>query len=678
MDTALGADVVGVRTVAVQEHIGRPFQIEVELSSEDGNLKFDDVVGNNATIRLEIGQKETRYFNGFVSRFVQDANQGGFAHYRATLVPWLWFLTRTSDCRIFQQKKVPDIIEAVFKGHGFNDYKLSLSGSYEEREYCVQYRETDFNFVSRLMEQEGIYYFFEHEDGKHTLVLADAISAHKPFPGYEEVIFHELEKGAEGREVVTDWVVEQEVQPVAYALNDFDFEKPKSSLRTIANVTRQHGAASFEIYDYPGEYVVSAEGDRLSQARLDELQTQHETLRGQASARGLAAGSTFKLKSHHRDDQNRDYLITGTSLHADAGEYASGGGGDSKFFTCNFTAIDKQQQFRAARVTPKPIVQGPQTAMVVGPSGEEIHVDKYGRVKVQFHWDRYGKADENSSCWIRVAQGLAGKTWGAIYTPRIGQEVIVEFLEGDPDRPIITGRVYNAEAMPPYPLPDNATISTLKSNSSKGGQGFNEIRFEDKKGEEQIFIHGEKNQDVRIKNDSFEWIGNDRHLIVTNDQIEHVANNRSEIVDADHKEKIGKDRNLKVVGKEAKEVGDSLSLTVKADVIEVFKANHSEETTGDYYLKADNIVIEGMTNVTIKVGGSSIAIAADGIALKTDGLVKIEAGATMELKATATMDLKADAPLTIQSSATAEMKSSATTVKGDGMLTLKGGVVMIN
>lgn len=670
MDSALGPDVLGVRSVVVQEYIGRPFQILADLRSEDGKIKFDDIVGNNATIRLEIGQKETRYFNGFVSRFQQVANKGGFAQYRATLVPWLWFLTRTSDCRIFQQKTVPDIIEAVFKGHGFNDYKISLSGSYETWEYCVQYRETDFNFVSRLMEEEGIYYFFEHENGKHTLVLADAISAHKPFAGYEEVIFHELEKGGEGREVVTDWVVEQEVQPVAYALNDFDFEKPKSSLRTIANVTRQHGASSFEIYDYPGDYITTAEGDRMSQARLDELQSQHETLRGQASARGLAAGHTFKLKSHHREDQNREYLITGTSLHADAGEYASGGAAEGEFFTCNFTAIDKEQQFRAARVTPRPIVQGPQTAMVVGPSGEEIHVDKYGRVKVQFHWDRYGKADENSSCWIRVAQGIAGKTWGAIYTPRMGQEVIVEFLEGDPDRPIITGRVYNAEAMPPYPLPDNATISTLKSNSSKGGNGFNEIRFEDKKGEEQIFIHGEKNQDIRIKNDSFEWIGNDQHLIVKHDKVDHIENNRSEIVDADHKEKIGKDRHLKVVGKEAKDVGDSLSLTVKADVIEVFKANHSEATTCDYYLKADNVVIEGMTNVTIKVGGSSIAIAADGIALKTDGTIKIEASATMDLKATA--------PLTMESSATAELKSAATTVKGDGMLTLKGGVTMIN
>lgn len=672
IDTALGADVLGVRSISIQEQISRLFQIEAELSSENAEVVFDQVVGNNATIRLNVGQNETRYFNGFVSRFVQVANQGGYAHYRATLVPWLWFLTRTADCRIFQDKTIPEIIEEVFKGHGFNDYQINLSGTYAKWDYCVQYRETDFNFVSRLMEQEGIYYFFQHKDGKHTLVLADSISAHNPFPGYDEITFHELEKGAPGREVITDWVMEKEVQPGAYALNDFDFEKPKASLISSANVTRQHGAANFEVYDYPGEYVELSVGEQLTQARLDELQTQHEVLRGQASARGLAAGCTFTLKGHPRQNQNREYLITGVSLQAEAGEYASSGAGQGggEFFSCSFTAMDKAQQFRPARLTPKPVVQGPQTAIVVGKSGEEIYTDKYGRVKVIFPWDRYSKADENSSCWIRVAQSWAGKKWGAIYTPRIGQEVIVEFLEGDPDQPIITGRVYNADAMPPYELPGKATISTLKSNSSKGGAGFNEIRFEDKKGEEQIFIHGEKNVDIRIKNDAFEWIGNNTHLVVKKDQIEHVENNRDETVDADHMEKIGKDRHLKIVGKEAKAVDGSQSLTVKGDVIEVFKANHSEQVTTDYYLKADNICIEAMTNLTLKVGQTTLAMEAGGLGIKTTGEIKIES--------TGPMEIKASAPLKIESAATADIKSASTTVKGDAMVTIQGGMVKIN
>ena len=679
INTPLGKDVLGLRSFSLQESLGRLFQIEAELSSADGNLDFDKLVGFNVTLRLELPEKATRYFNGFICRMVQVANQGGYAHYRATIVPWLWFLTRTSDCKIWVAaeepsagKTVPDILEEVFKLHGFTDYKLCLTGTYPQREFVVQYRETDFNFVSRLMEQEGIYYYFEHENGKHTLVLSDNISTHSAFAGYSEVKFHESGKADAVTEIINDWTMAIEVQPVAATLNDFNCLHPKIALRTAANVTRQHGAAKFEIFDYPGEYLLLGEGEALAQIRLDELQCQYEVLHGQGNARGLAAGYTFTLKNHPRKDQNREYLITAVSLQADAGAFGSvaGGGGEGAFFHCALTTIVKAQQYRPTRLTPRPTVHGVQTAIVVGAGGEEIHTDQYGRVKVLFHWDRYGQADQNSSCWIRVSQEWAGKKWGAIHLPRIGQEVIVEFLEGDPDRPIITGRVYNGDAMPPYDLPAEQTKSTLKSNSSKGGLGFNELRFEDKKGSEQIFIHGEKNLDVRIKNDAFETIGNNRHLVIKQDKLEHVANNRDEVVDADHKEKIGKDRHLLVGGKEAKKVGDSQSLTVGGDVIEVFKANHSEQTTDDYYLKADNIVIEGSTNVTIKVGGSSIAIAADGIALKTDGLVKIEAGSTMDLKATA--------PLSMQSSATAELKSSATTVKGDGMVTVKGAVVKIN
>ncbi len=299
--------------------------------------------------------------------------------------------------------------------------------------------------------------------------------------------------------------------------------------------------------------------------------------------------------------------------------------------------------------------------MVVGPSGDEIYTDEYGRVKVKFHWDRYSKADEDSSCWIRVAQVWAGKNWGAMYIPRIGQEVIIEFLEGDPDQPIITGRVYNAQAMPPYEPKSNKTMSTIKSNSSKGGGGFNEIRFEDKKGEEQIFIHGEKNLDVRVKNDRFETVVNNRHLHVEKDKFEHIDNNRSETVGADHKEEIGKDRHLNVKGKEAKEITDSMSVTVKGDVIEVFKANHSEETTSDYYLKAKNVVIEGLENITLCVGGSYIAIETAAIEIKTSGELKIE-GATVDVKGT-TVNVKGSATTTIEGGAKAEVK---------------GGIVMIN
>ncbi|MFO1498146.1 MAG: type VI secretion system tip protein TssI/VgrG [Verrucomicrobiota bacterium] len=635
MDTALGVDVLGLRSVSIQEQLSRLFHIEADLSSESGEIDFDRIVGHNATIRIDIGQQDTRFFNGFVSRFVQGANRGGFAQYHATIVPWLWFLTRTSDCRMFQDKTTPEIIEEVFKGHGFTDFSLKLSATYAKKEYCVQYRETDFNFVSRLMEQEGIYYFFVHQNGKHTLVLADSISAHTSFAGYEEVTFQELEKGAAGREVITDWVVEKEVQPVAYALNDFDFKKPKASLASSTSVTRQHGGAVFEIYDYPGAYVEHGDGDRLAQVRLDELQTQRELLRGTASARGLATGCTFQLKNHPRADQNREYLVTGVNIQADAGEFAStGAGGSSEFFTCNFTAMEKAQQFRSARLTAKPIVQGPQTAMVVGPKGEEIHTDKYGRLKVQFPWDRHSKADETSSCWIRVAQAWAGKKWGAIYTPRVGQEVIVEFLEGDPDRPIITGRVYNEVSMPPYDLPANKTISTVKSNSSKGGGGFNEIRFEDKKGSEQIFLHAEMDQDIRVKNDAREWIGHERHLIVKKDQLELVEEDKHATVKGDSISKIEGDESHTVDGDQMAAVGGNQHLEVKGDQAEKVGGSASLKVGGSLNIESGaKISRKAGSDIHEKAGMNVATDAGMAIHLKAGMTIVIEAGVQISLKA---------------------------------------------
>ena len=512
IETKLGTDKVLIKDFSMYEQLGRLFRMEVELHSDDRAIKFEDVVGTQATLRLELpGGKGTRYFNGCVSRFVQTEHQGSFAVYHATLVPWLWFLTRTSDCRIFQNKKVPDIIEEVFKGHGLTDYKLKLSGAYQPWEYCVQYRETDFNFVSRLMEQEGIYYYFEHADGVHTLVLADSLSAHEAYEGYDTMIYRPpTTKQEENTETVTEWVIEKEVQSGQYALNDFNFTTPKASLIANANVSRQHAAADYEVYDYPGEYEQRSEGETYAKVRIQELQSQFETLRARATVRGVCTGCKFNLQRNPREDQNREYLITGAAYHVKAGTYETGRMADEKeFYDCQFTAIpvDQKCPYRPERLTHKPLIQGLQTAIVVGPAGEEIYTDEHARVKVQFHWDRYGKFDENSSCWMRVSQYWAGKAWGSMYIPRIGQEVIVEFLEGDPDRPIITGRVYNADQIPPYSLPGEKTKSTVKSNSSKGGGGSNEFRFEDKKGGEEVFLHGEKDWTIHIKDCENEVVG---------------------------------------------------------------------------------------------------------------------------------------------------------------------------
>ena len=659
INTPLGTDVLVVRRCSIREELSRLFEIELDLISSRNDINFDEIIGKNVTLRLEGARGKTRYFNGIVNRFTQGKSERSYSVYRATVVPWLWFLTRSSDCRIFQESMevspdemtVPGIIKKVFKDHGFEDFRDDgLSSPYRTWDFCVQYRESAFNFVSRLMELEGISYFFEHTNGKHTLVLADSMNANMAFPEYASVPYHPHTQGGTEREAVTDWVVQKEVQSGSFALNDFNFENARlaqqQGLVVSSEINRTHDLSSFEAYDYPGTHLTSGDGDTLARLRIEELQARHEVLRGQGNVRGLSAGYKFSLQSHPRSDQNREYLVTKVEYQIDAGEFESGtallagappapgaaGGGGTKFLTCSFDAIPASQPFRPPRTTPKPEIRGPQTAMVVGPSGDEIHTDQYGRVKVQFHWDRYGKADENASCWIRVSQAAAGKGWGSVSLPRVGHEVVVEFLEGDPDRPLITGQLYNSGAMPPYGLPDASTMTTFKSNSSKGGEGFNEIRVEDKKGEEQLFIHGERNQDIRIKNDAFEWIGNERHLTVVKNQIESIKEDRSETVDGAHKEKIGKDRHLKVVGKQAVEIGDKYSLTVKADMVEVFKANHSEETADNYYLKASGIVIEGSNGITLKCGGNSVVINSSGTTIKgnvvtVDGsMVKIASG----------------------------------------------------
>jgi type VI secretion system secreted protein VgrG len=624
--TPLGDDVLLLVGMSGGEQLGRPFEFQLDLASENPQIKFTDIVGQNVTVRLERSGGTPRYFNGFVSRFTQVSHNGDGARYHATVVPWLWFLTRTADCRIFQSMAVPDIVKQVFRDAGFSDFEDALTETYRAWEYCVQYRETAFQFVSRLLEQEGIYYFFRHENGRHVLVLADAPSAHQPCPGYGTISCQFSGRAVSGQEYISEWGVETRLQPGSVSLNAFDFKNIKKDLHARAQIPREHEGADFDIYDYSADYTEAQDGDGYARRRIEERHSEYEVATATSDARGLHAGGTFTLADHPRRDQNREWLITGASYTITLSEFSSGESPGELVYSCALTAIGSTEPFRPARVTPKPTISGPQTALVVGPSGEEIYTDEYGRAKVKFHWDRYGQADENSSCWIRVAHVWAGKQWGAVYTPRVGQEVIVEFLEGDPDRPIITGQVYNGQAMPPYGLPANKTISTLKSNSSQGGAGFNEIRFEDKKGEEQIFLHGEKNLDLRIKNDAFEWIGNDRHLVVKKDQFEHVENNRHETVDMDHVEKIGKDRHLDVKGKEAVKIGQSLSLTVTGDVVDTFKANHVENVTQNRYIKAMGIKLEGATGIELKCGGSSIVLTPAAIFITGGPLVSVNSG----------------------------------------------------
>ena len=523
VSTPLGEDALLFHRMRGTETLGQLFEYELELLSENAAIDPDKLLGGNVTVGVSLPEGQWRHFNGYVARFGQQETLDGFALYRATLRPWLWFLTRAANCRIFQFQTAPDIVKQVFRDQGFGDFKERLSGSYAAREYCVQYRETDFDFASRLLEEEGIYYYFLHENGKHTLVLADSPAAHEPFPGYGQIPYHP-EGGATDKaraDHIHEWAFGREVQPGAHALADYDFKKPKASLTVKSAVKMPHAHAGYEVFDYPGGYAEVGDGEHLVRSRMEERGARHEGFEGRCNARGLATGNRFKLAGHRQQAQNRDYLVVSADYQIKLDGYIASASpsGESELFQCTFTAIELARPYRPPRKTPKAVVQGPQTAVVTGPAGEEIHTDQYGRVKVQFHWDRYGKLDEHSSCWVRVAQPWAGKNWGMVAIPRIGQEVVVDFLEGDPDRPLITGSVYNHSQMPPYKLPDNKTQSGIKSRSTKGGQftHFNEIRFEDKKGSEQVYIHAEKDQDNVVEHDETTRVGHDRTETVGND-----------------------------------------------------------------------------------------------------------------------------------------------------------------
>ncbi|MDQ2778659.1 MAG: type VI secretion system tip protein VgrG, partial [Pseudomonadota bacterium] len=451
--------------ISARQGISALEEFELELLSQKPDLPAEDLLGKPMGVAVALRDGAERQFNGIVVRMGIGRPQGRFYGYRASVRPWLWFLTRTSDCRIFQDMTVPAIVEKVFADHSaIANFEFKLHRSYRNRTYCVQFRESDFNFIARLLEDEGIYWFFQHKEGEHKLVLVDDLSALSHAEGYEKLPYYD--NGGQAPpdvDYITGWTFSREVQTGRTALTSYDFERPSVTLAVDASLVRKHDLADYEFFDYQGEYTAKGDGQHLADNRMDESQARHERLAANTNAHGLAVGCLFTLYRHAREDQNAKYLCVQTHITASLSGHESGG--TSGDFQCSFGAAPASDAFRPARGTPKPFVQGPQTAVVVGPSGDEIFTDKYGRVMVQFHWDRYGKKNEKSSCWVRVSSPWAGKSFGFMQVPRIGQEVVVDFLEGDPDQPIITGRVYNAEQMPPWELPANATQSGLLTRS---------------------------------------------------------------------------------------------------------------------------------------------------------------------------------------------------------------------
>ena len=583
---ASGAELTLLR-LSGREELSRLYRYDLVLESTDPDLALTDLLGTKLAVELDAFEGGARYFNGLVADAAYLGTELDKARYHLTIVPWFWFLDRNADCRIFQQKDVLEIVETIFGKHSIADYRKRTVSSYEKRDYCVQYRESDFNFVSRLLEDEGIYYFFEHRKDAHTLVLIDDAGSHETVAGYERIRFYPpSHRGHRERDFLDHWQAAARVRPGRTSLRDFDFEKPATDLTTRDEAPKDHALAQEEVYDYPGGYTRIDHGDGRARLRLEEYQTEYARSEGQGNAAGLCCGRSFTLEGVPRRDQNLEYLIVAleSELALEGTRSATEGVDDP--YRCRIVAQSLATSFRPERRTRVPFVQGPQTAVVTGPAGEEIYTDKYSRVKVMFHWDRHGKRDDTSSCWVRVSQLWAGASWGGIHIPRIGQEVVVDFLEGDPDRPIITGRVYNALAMPPYALPANATQSGVKSNSSKGGGGSNELRFEDKKGAEEVWLHAQKDENIVVENDKTETVHHDETI--------QIDNNRTEVVGVNETLTVGSNRVRNVGIDETVTIGSNQVVGVGANRIDTVALNEAR-TVG----VAQQMTIGAARNVTV-------------------------------------------------------------------------------
>ena len=674
LETPLGKDVLLLMRFTGKEGMSRLFQFELELLSEKHDLAFKDIIGQPVVLTVRLFGAEKRFFHGIVSRFSQKAGEPvsgrespDFSHYSATIVPWLWMLTRTADSRIFQNKSVPEIIEQVFTDQGFSDYEINLTGTYEPKEYCVQYHETDFNFVSRLMEQEGIFYFFRHEQKSHTLIVADSDNANQPCPHQKDARYHAVDTGYKGEDIITDMETMQAILPAKYTVSDYNFKVPANDLKAEVTTNQPLASGEREIYDYPGGHLNLDQGDRLANLRMQAEEAQITTILGNSRCRDFTSGYTFTLMDYFRRDMNdKEYLLT-EIVHQASEPIASGKEEVTTEYSNRFTCIPLEVPFRPPRSTPKPVVEGTQPAIVVGPEGEEIYPDEFGRVKVQFYWDREGKKDENSSCWIRVRQQWAGANWGAVFIPRIGHEVIIAFDEGDPDRPVIIGGVYNGTNMPPYELPAEKTKSTIKSNSTKGGGGFNEFRFEDKKGSEEVYLHGQKDWTIAIENDKNQTVGHDETLSVGNNRTLSVGVNKSESVGTNMNQNIGQAKTETIGAAKALTIGAGYQVTVGAAMNETVGAAKAEEIGG---AKSVNVGVSSSENIA---KNKSIDAGRD-VSENAGKNFSITAGEKMTLTAGSDFLVSGGKKgvLTIKDQLTIAVGKASITMKKNGDITING------
>ena len=589
--------ILGFASMTGHEQLSALFEFDVELIATTISLDLKSLLGQPLTLEIETSVAP-RFLNGQIVKCVlvgRENNSSDYFVYRATVRPSMWYLTQTTDNKIFQDKTVPDVLREVLGEYGFPvEYKLL--NTYRNWEYCVQYQESDFDFVSRLMEHEGIYYWFRHENGQHTLVICDDISAHSDMPGYMAVPYIDGHRhlGA-NREYVSGWHVQAQIIPDSYATVDYDFRKPRVSLDALSRGESAGQPVGLEVYEWQGGYQEIEHGESYSRIRLEELQASREQIQGVTNVRGMAPGYLFTLKNHPRMAENRAYLIVSAHYRMSIAGYTSGTNREDSFEVV-FSALPDDVPFRSRRLSPVPRTHGPQTAKVVGPAGEEIWTDQYGRIKVQFHWDRYGQHNENSSCWVRVSSPWAGTGFGGLQLPRINDEVVVDFIGGNPDRPVVLGRVYNASNMPPVELPAKATQSGFRSHSVFGDPDMvNLLIFEDKLGEELMHLRAQLDMLIEVNRNLTVRVGNNLDTRVDNTEKHHVLSTRTVIIDGAEDETFntGVTRNITSTG---------LKDTIADGVNTTVTGGNTYHLTGDNKVTVDGPETEhvaGSRNMTV-------------------------------------------------------------------------------
>ena len=667
-----------LKRAIIREGLSKLTETTVEFQSKNKAVDLGEIVGRAMCVHLKAEGDKERVFSGTCISVENLGFRDGYGQYLAEVRPWFWLLTRIQDCRIFQEKTTMDIIKEIFSDNGFSDFEDKTSGSLETRNYCVQYRESDFDFICRLMEEEGIYYYFDNKMDQNKiekLMLADGVGGHSPVPNESTLTFHARDNTDRRREDhIAEWAKAEILTRGKVTLDDYDFLAPTSELKVSNSIKKgNHKHNDFEVYDYPGKYRKETSlGDKQARVRMEAEAIRHKQWRGASSVRTLGTGYTFKLKDHPERAANTEYLVTDaihyvqvdsdfkdSELRQDLkprnADFPEEMEGDA--YACTFGAIPKTDQYRAPLTTHWPEIAGLHTATVVGQSGEEIWTDEHGRIRVQFHWDRKGESDEKSSCWVRVVTPWSGKNWGFVAIPRMGQEVVIQFEEGDPDRPICTGMLYHKETMPPYKYPDDQTQLGIRTDSSKGvsdAEAYNELMFDDKADSEMMRIQAQKDHQMLVKNKSVVTIGLDAI-----DAGDHDGDGSlSQVVKQDVTETIKEGDHFFTI-----ETG-SQEIEIKTDKTQTIEGKHTKTITGNdettvttgnmtVDVSSGKITMTAAIEILLEVGGSSIKIDNSGVTIKGP-MIKIQADAM------------------------AEMKSPMTTVKGEAMLTLKGGLTMIN